>query len=250
MISKTLPLAALCAALALAACGAPDSTDNAMVNVGDAAGLGDTPDNSETPLIENLDADTTEAVAVPAVPKPAASASAAETAPLTDAAKIETAIRSGTGIQRVRHGEGWAWTRGGKVVRTADRDGGNIAYFRPDSDRPFLIQRGDRAFAYQGDKPVRSFDREGRVQKPDPDRIREAEEAGREARTQREHAERARETARPAPAATGNANPRDRGGREDRDEPRGRATPTPTPSATPRDRGDRPDRDSDRPERN
>lgn len=258
---KTLPLTALAAALALGACSkAPETTDNAAVNLTDAADLGNVVDDA-APLIENAEDASMTAVAVPAVPKPAAGIPAAEAAPLNDATVIEEEIREGLGIQRIRHGDGWAWMRDGAIVRTADRDGRNVAYFRRGADRPFFVQRGDRSFAYRDDRPVREFDRDGRGRAPDADRIREAEEAAREARGQRERADRARDSARdrdrperdrpsrdrpdatPSPTPTPSASPTRGPGGRDRD---GRwSRPTPTPEATDRRRGDR-ERDGDR----
>lgn len=225
---KTFPLTALAAAFALAACnGAPETTDNAAVNVADAADL-DNVASDEAPVIE--DAGDAGAVAVPALPKAVASTPAAEAAPLNDAIEIEDEIRAGRGIQRIRHGDGWAWMRDGRILRTADRDGSNVAYFRDGADKPFFVQRGDRAFAYDGDRPVREFDRDGRARAPDAGEAREANDAAREAREQRDRAEHARDNAgRPD---------RDRPGRDhDRDRPD--ATPSPTPSATATPRGPR-----------
>ncbi|RYY34134.1 MAG: hypothetical protein EOP59_16770, partial [Sphingomonadales bacterium] len=217
---KTLPLTALATILALAACNsAPETTDNAAVNVADAADL-DNFDDDAPPVIE--DATQAAAVAVPAVPKAPAGAPAAETAPLADATQIEDEIRQGRGIQRIRHGEGWAWMRDGRILRTADDDGDNVAYFRGGEDRPFFVQHEGRSFAYQGDKPVREFDRDGRGRTPDADRTREANEAAREAREQRTRADRARQDA-------GRPDRRD----GDRDRNRPGATPSPTPSPSP-----------------
>lgn len=236
-MSKPLPLIALAAALALAGCNkALETTDNALVDVGNAIDADDA-DFEEAPLIENAGDAGTEAVTIVAVPKPAART--ADTAPLFDASEIEDEIRSGQGVQRIRYGQGWAWTRSGKIVRTADRDGGNVAYFRGGEERPFLVQRGGRAYAYQGDRPVREFDPEGRGRAPDADRAREAEQASREARDQRRGAEEARGRARPG----GDGRGPDRA----RPTPTPAATPTPAPSpsptATPRGR----DRDRDGP---
>lgn len=231
---KTLPFTALATMLALAACnGTPQTTDNAAVNTADAADL-DNFASHEAPVIE--DATEAAAVVLPAVPKPAAGASPAEAAPLADATEIEAAIREGRGIQRIRHGEGWAWMHDGKILRTADRDGKNVAYFRGGADKPFFVQRGDRSFAYQGDKPVREFDRDGRARTPDADQTREATEAAREARDQRTRADRARETA-------GRPGEREHGPASDRVSASPSPTPAPSPSPTARggrDRGDRP----------
>ncbi|MEN3747692.1 hypothetical protein TPR58_10975 [Sphingomonas sp. HF-S3] len=237
-----LPLIALVPALALAGCGAEKTTDNAMVDTGNAAALNDAAFNDAAPVVEDADDQTIEAVTVAAVPAPASGASAAESAPLVEAGDIEDEIRSGTGVQRIRHGDGWAWTRDGRIVRTADRDGGNVAYFRRGEQNPFLVQRDGRAYAYDGNRPVREFDRDGRGRTPDAGRVREAEEAAREARDRRERADRAREQAgqhgdRPDRGGERAGQGRDRG--PDRD---ARPTPSPTPSATPRGR----DRDRDR----
>lgn len=231
MSFKSLPLLALAAALSLSACNkAAETTDNEMVDVGNAADA-DEANFDEAPVIENVASSGTEAVTIAAVPK--ATAKSADTAPLYEASDIEDEIRAGAGVQRVRYGQGWAWTRGGRIVRTADRDGGNVAYFRGGSDRPFLVQRGGHAFAYDGDRPVREFDRDGRPRAPDADRTREAEQAARDARDQRRNAEEARQHARP-------------GRGPDRQEPAATPTPSPSPTATPRGRdhgrGDRPDR--------
>lgn len=236
---KTLPLTALAAVLALGACSkAPETTDNAAVNVADAVDL-DNFAEDDTPLIENAEQASTTAVVVPAVPKPAAGVPAAEAAPLNDASEIESEIRTGRNIQRIRHGDGWAWMRDGGIIRTADRDGSNIAYFRRGADRPFLVQRGERAYAYQDNRPVREFDRDGRGRAPDADRTREATEAARDARDQRERADRARDRAR--------ASERTRGDRPGRDRPDATpsATPSPTPSASPTARGPGRDRERD-----
>ena len=231
-MSRSLPLISLAAALALASCNkAPETTDNALVDVANAEDADDA-DFDEAPAIENVADAGTEAVTIVAVPKPAAKT--ADTAPLVEASDIEDEIRSGMGIQRIRYGQGWAWTRGGRIVRTADRDGRNVAYFRGGEDRPFFVQRGDRAYAYNGDRPVREFDRDGRGRAPDADRAREAEEGAREARDQRRGAEEARGRAR-----TG----------RDRDRPAATPSPTPAPSPSPsatprgrdRDRDGRPD---------
>lgn len=237
---KTLPLTALVAALALAACnGTPQTTDNSAVNASDAADL-DNVAADEAPVIE--DATEAAAIVVPALPKPAAGAPAAEIAPLTEAAEIESEIREGRGIERIRHGDGWAWMREGKIVRTTDRDGRNVAYFQGGADKPFFVQRGERAFAYQGDKPVREFDRDGRARTPDAGEAREAAEAAQQAREQRQRADRARQTAERSDRQDGR---NDRNGSDGRDRTHASPTPTPTPTASPtprapaRDRGDR-----------
>lgn len=229
---KSLPLTALVAALALGACNqAPKTTDNAVVDVDNAVAPDDSTLN-EAPVVEDA-ADAT-AVTVAAVPKAAAGIAAADAAPLHDAGTIEDEIRDGKNVQRIRYGEGWAWTRGGKIVRTADRDGKEVAYFRPGEGKPFFVQRGDRSYAFQGGKPTREFDHDGKASAPDADRAREANEAATKAHDRREQAEQARDHARDNPRG-------DRGDRGDR-RPDATPSPTPSPTATP----DRPGRDRDR----
>lgn len=230
---KSLPLLSLAAVLALAGCNqAPKTTDNAMVNVDDAADVNGAAFNDEVPVVENVASDTTEAVAVAAVPKPAAGTPAAEAAPLNEASNIEDEIRTDSGIRRVRYGDGWAWTRGGTILRTADRGGNNVAYFKPGQDKPFFVQRGNSAFAYQGDKPVRAFDH-GRATALDAGRSREAAEAARDASDRRHHAEDAREhaaTPTPTPTPTPTASPTPAPGRHGRAmRPAPDATETPSP---------------------
>ncbi|MEI9927367.1 MAG: hypothetical protein WDN44_06215 [Sphingomonas sp.] len=98
-----------------------------MVNVDDAAEVNGTAFNDEAPAVENAADSDTAAVTVAAVPKPAAGVPAAQAAPLASASEIEDEIRAGTGIQRIRYGDGWAWTRQGKIVRTAYRSGQDVA---------------------------------------------------------------------------------------------------------------------------
>ena len=229
---RPLPLLAL--ALALAGCNkAPETTDNAMVNVGETADLNGAMFNSDAPIIEDA-TDDPPAVAVVAVPKPTG-ATPAESAPLSEAGAIEEDIRAGRNIQRVRYGEGWAWTRDGKILRTADRDGQSVAYFRGGENQPFFVQREGRSYAYQGDKPTRIWGTDGKAREPDSDRARDAADAARDARTQREKAEVARNHAR------------SRGDVETHPAATPVPTPAPSPSPTTRGRHDRPDRGMTRP---
>lgn len=211
-------LLALAATLALAGCDkAPETTDNAMVNLGDAVDMNSTAFNADAPVIEDAN-DEPPAVVVAAVPKAPAGAPAADSAPLTEAGAIEEDIRAGRNIERVRYGDGWAWTRDGRIVRTANRDGQDVAYFRGGEDRPFFVQREGRAYAYQGARPTRVWGTDGKVREPDSDRTREAEQAAEEARTQHDRAAQARDYAR------------SRG--DDRRRPGRDATPAPTPAPT------------------
>lgn len=229
LMLKSLPLTALAAALALGACNqAPKTTDNAVVDVDNAVSPDDSTLN-EAPVVE--DAGDATAVTVAAVPKAAAGTSAADAAPLHDAGTIEDEIRDGKSIQRIRYGDGWAWTRGGKIVRTSDRDGKEVAYFRAGETKPFFVQRGDRSYAFKDGKPNREFDHDGKAQAPDVDRAREANEAAEKAHDRREEAEKARDHAKDNP----------RGDRGNDHKPGAAPSPTPSPTASPdghgRDRG-------------
>ncbi|MDQ0251136.1 hypothetical protein J2W22_003200 [Sphingomonas kyeonggiensis] len=231
---KSLPLTALVAALALGACNqAPRTTDNAVVDVDNAVAPNDATLN-DVPVVE--DSDDATAVTVAAVPKAAAGTSAADAAPLHDAGTIEDEIRAGRNVQRIRYGEGWAWTRGGRIVRTSDRDGKEVAYFRSGESKPFFVQRGERSYAFREGKPVREFDDDGKARAPEANRIREADEAAKAALDRREQAEKARDHARDNPRGD-----RDRGDRR----PDGSPSPTPSPSPTATSDHGR-DRDRDR----
>ncbi len=233
---------ALAAALTLAGCNkAPETSDNEMVNVADTVDMNSAAFNADAPVIEDAN-DEPPAVAIAAVPKAPAGATAAETAPLTEASSIEEDIRAGRNIERVRYGDGWAWTRGGKILRTADRNGQNVAYFRSGDDRPFFVQREGRAYAYDGAKPTRVWGTDGKVREPDSDRARDAEDAAQDARTQHDHAEQARDRAHSrgddrahdahpgtAPSPTPTPTPAPAPGHGDRDHRHG-ANPDATPS--------------------
>lgn len=229
---RTLPLTALVAALALSACDqSPAPTDEMLVNTELTADLNSAEVEELTAVEEDADTNVP-AVVVPAVPKPAAKAPAAETKPLIDASAIETEIRNGRGIKRIRHGDGWAWTRDGKIIRTTDRDGKNTAYFRDGSDNPFFVQRGDHAFTYQDGKPVREFDRDGRAKAPTTDRVREAAEAEQKAREQRDRAITARDAVQKRPNIDRDT-PQSPSRPGSADRPGAAPSPVPTPSASP-----------------
>lgn len=218
-----LPLTALAAALALAGCNnAPKLTDNALVDANEAVELNDTAFNDQAPVVEQAGEESTPAVAVAAVPAPPKDAPAAQVAPIEDASGIEDEIRAGRDIERIRYGEGWAWTRDGQILRTADRDGRNVSYFRAGQRDPFFVQRGDRSYAYENGRAVRRFDREGRPRAIDQGERNDAEDAARTARNQRNGAERARDEARRPDRA-----------RHDRDRPSTTPTPTASPAASP-----------------
>lgn len=232
----TLPLAAL---FALAACGTADDTTNTAEN----AALADY--NETLPLDEATD----EPVAIAELPVVTATTAAA--APVAEAIEEAAAIEQGTGVTRVANGEGWAWMREGRIIRTASRDGKDVAYFRRGEETPYLVQRDGRAYATQGGRVTREFDRDGKSQAPTPERVREGQQLVEGALRGRDRAESprgGRDEARPTPTPTPTATPR-QGGDRDRDEPKRadgnrpdpavRPIPTPTPAATRTPRADR-----------
>lgn len=219
-VRSNLPLLSLVATLALAACNqAPVTTDNAMVNVENAADYNDSAFNDAEPVVENLAADDTPAVDIVAVPAAPVNATPVDRTERDDASRIEDDIRTGRGIQRVRYHDGWAWMRDGQIIRTAGPDGRDVAYFRPGVTAPFFVQRDGRSYLYRDGKPVRVIGSDGRARDPDADRRREADNAARDAETHRRQADDARRHARD-------------GGRPD-NRPHPTPTPTPTPSPTP-----------------
>lgn len=124
----------------------------------------------------------------PAIPDEATDAQAA---PLNDAGEIASEISANTMIEQVPVAGGLAWREDGQVVRTASRDGQRVAYFRAGERRPFFVQRGGLAYAYEHGQAELAYDSEGRPA-PVPvaaraDAQRLADQSGRE----REAAERA-----------------------------------------------------------
>ncbi len=116
-------------------------------------------------------------------------ANQAEAEPLNDAGEIASEIESNTMIGRVPVEGGLAWLQDGEVVRTASRDGRRIAYFHPGENRPFLVQRGEHAFAYREGRPQLAYDDDGRpVRIPESARA-EAERLAAVARRERAAAE-------------------------------------------------------------
>jgi len=100
-------------------------------------------------------------VAVAPPPAPASGLSAEEAAPLAQATQVASQIAEDATVERVRYQDGWAWRRGGQIIRTASRDGRRVSYFRPGESVPFFVQDDDRGFAYAGGRPQRVYDRRG-----------------------------------------------------------------------------------------
>lgn len=95
----------------------------------------------------------------PAIPDEATDAQAA---PLNDAGEIASEISANTMIEEVPVNGGLAWREDGQVVRTASNDGQRVAYFRAGQSRPFFVQRGGLAYAYQDGRAALAFDSQGR----------------------------------------------------------------------------------------
>src|SRR3569623_3270151 len=115
-----LPLAALSAALALAACNQPAATtnDDSINAVAD-----DMTANGAAVAPEASPADTTATPPVVAAPTIAPAAPAAAAAPLAGAAQAAAPVAGGRAVSRVEWGDGWAWKRSGQVIRITSRDG-------------------------------------------------------------------------------------------------------------------------------
>jgi len=124
----------------------------------------------------------------PAIPDEATDAQAA---PLNDAGEIASEISANTMIEQVPVNGVLAWREDGQVVRTASRDGQRVAYFRPGERRPFLVQRGGLAFAYENGRAELAYDSQGRPAPVPADARTEAERLAEQARREREAAERA-----------------------------------------------------------
>jgi hypothetical protein len=172
--------------LLVAACGGSGPANDSGNDVAVNEALG----NYDEALPEEGNEATPPAELVSLPPAPA-DAPATETAPLTQAAQIASEIARDTTVEQVPFEGGWAWRRGGKIVRTASRDGRRVSYFRPGESTPFLVQQGDQTFAYRGGRPERAFDRRGRPGAIDRQRQEEARRLADQSRRDRDQAERA-----------------------------------------------------------
>ena len=206
--------------LIVAACGGSGPANDAGNDVAVNEALANL--DEAVPEDGNGAAEPVDLVSLPPAP---AGAPAAEAAPLTQAAQIASQIDADTSVERVPFEGGWAWRRGGRIVRTASRDGRRVSYFRPGESTPFLVQQGDETFAYRGGRPERAFDRRGRPAVIDRRRQEEARRLADQSRRDRDQAER-------APRRPGNAADAGRGRDNDRNDRNDRRPGT-----------DRPDRD-------
>ena len=216
------------APLMLAACGqgaqqaAP--TEEPTEQASETA-MAPAPDEAAPVVDESAAAPVTDIAPVPV----AAQADPVAAAPLADAATITTEISKGSGIERIRHGDGWAWMQNGKIIRTASSDGKRVAYFRNGSDTPFLIQDDKHAYAYSGGKVTHSYDN-GHAKTVDSGDRKDATKLVNRARDDRNSASRVAETnpvrraTRPTPSPSPSHNAH---------EPSHRRESTPTPSPTP-----------------
>ena len=128
---------------------------------------------------------------IPRPPNIPDDATDAQAAPLNDAGEIASEISANTMIERVPVAGGLAWREDGAVVRTASSDGRRVAYFRPGEHRPFLVQRGGLAYAYENGRAALAYDSQGRPA-PVPEAARtDAERLAEQARREREAAEHA-----------------------------------------------------------
>jgi hypothetical protein len=134
-------------------------------------------------------------VAVVELPKVAASVPAADAAPLVEAASAQRLIDSDARVRRVRQGDGWAWMRNDHVIRTASLDGRRVSYYREGDDKPYLVQDGDRTFAYSTTGQVRrQYDRQGRPQAPSAEAQRQGRDLAQTAERDHQRAEEAART--------------------------------------------------------
>lgn len=166
---------------------APGAALAALFLVGGCSGAapGDTaaaPDQKGTALARS------EVARPPAIPD---EASDAEAAPLNDAGEIASEIGSNTMIERVPVQGGLAWRQDGEVVRTVSQDGQRVAYFHPGEERPFLVQKGGLAFAYERGRAELAYDDQGRPARMSDRARAEAERLADQSRREHDEAERA-----------------------------------------------------------
>jgi hypothetical protein len=203
MLTSRLPLLALGSALALAACsgGHDDAANTVAANdmaAADAQAAAVAPQDLALPAGDNAvveDAATAPPIQVVSVPTPAPAASGSEVAPLTDALAAERLIDAGSGIVRVQQRDGWAWLQNGQIIRTASADGRRVSYFHRGDSTPYFVQQDDRGYGYAGGRVTHQYDDHGRVQQPDAQRQREAQQIADTAHRQHDSAEQASRTA-------------------------------------------------------
>ena len=214
-------------------------TAAAASDTGEATGSAAAVDDAAAPAVTNV-------VAVPAAPQ---ATDSSVVAPLVDAAAIARSIDGRFGIQRVRHGDGWAWLQHGNIIRTASADGKQVAYFRNGSDNPFFVQNGDHAYSYSGTSVTHAYDR-GRPEKldtSDRDTGNKLADKARRDRKDAQHVAQAHPEPKPSPSpsptsshdTSDHSSHGDRNGRNDGDGSgptgpmHGTSTPTPAPTPSP-----------------
>jgi len=190
-------------ALTLAACGGQSNEATNETAASNAASI-DTgtaavpPESLALPARDNavVEAESTApAIQVAEVPTPAPAAPATDSAPLTEATAAEQLIAAGTGITRVQQADGWAWMQDGQIIRTASADGHRVSYFKRGSTTPYFVQQDDRSYAYDNGRLSHEYDNHGRIQKPDAQHQREAQQFADQARQLHERAQQASKTA-------------------------------------------------------
>jgi hypothetical protein len=130
-------------------------------------------------------------VQVVPVPTPPADAPAPDAAPLKEAAATTAAIDQGSDVERIPYQGGWAWRRSGQIIRTASADGRRVSYFHGGETTPYLVQDGDRAFAYNSGQVQRGYDDHGRTVQVDQSRRQQGQQLVRQSTQERQAAKKA-----------------------------------------------------------
>lgn len=150
---------ALMAALLVAACSdETDTVGHSAINTIDALNAG---------VVDvDVDAEPDFSDILPPLPDALQNDANLFEAPITEAKAIDAAIRARK-LVRLRHEGGWAWQQDGAIVRTADLKKRHLAYFRAGTAHPFLVRDKVHAYAFDGEKPIRQYDRGGGNRAPD-----------------------------------------------------------------------------------
>jgi hypothetical protein len=171
------------AALLVAGCNKAADQSNAVAT-------DNGPAFNDAALLGNDSTETADAapVNVAPVPAPAPSLPAAEAAPLRQAAKTASEIATASDVERIPYDGGWAWRRGGQIIRTASSDGRRVSYFRPGDSNPYLVQDAGRAFAYSNGRVERSYDDRGRPAQVDAGKRDEGQRLAQQSAQERDRA--------------------------------------------------------------
>jgi hypothetical protein len=186
---RIAPYLAATALLALSGCHGSGATNQENVAAIDQAEAG--PGAGMNGTAPAPDAGT--AVQVADVPQPAADLAPDEAVPLRQAAATASEIAQADDVERIAWQDGWAWRRHGQIIRTASRDGHRVSYFRPGESAPYLVQDGERTFAFAGGRVQHGYDRGGRNLPPDAAARQDGERLARDSSEQHRQAARAAE---------------------------------------------------------